>query len=238
MKTMLQQKKTRITVVILFVVVFCSTTYIAMSESNSWYITDGKSEYFVIYDLEINIDYNITIASFSEYIDYDIGFTIHKNDDFDNNSKFLTVDHPGLGTESTIFSVNAAGDYYLEIWINGDSGIVDFAVEESESGQDVMVGTYHTTNDKPKLLWLWLTLGIGGAFTILFVVIFVVVGSLAGKKMLEEAKKIDFNQVENPLTVIKKRGKRICPYCRIKIPEEAQVTCPYCGAPITEEENL
>ena len=56
----------------------------------------------------------------------------------------------------------------------------------------------------------------------------------AGKKILEEARQIDFSQIENPLPVVVKKGKRICPYCQIKIPPEDEVKCPYCGAPITE----
>ena len=237
MKTMLRRKKTRIALIILFALSISLIINVKTSYSTSAFISAGESEYFKIWNLKADVEYIITVSSFSEYLDYDIGFTIHTNDDFDIDSKLITKDNPGLGTESALFEVDTAGDYYLEVWINGeDGGIVEIWVEENISGQDVMVVTYTAPYVGPNLLWLWIMLGVGGLFTILFIVIIVLVGAKAGKKMLEEAKKIDFSQVENPLTVIKKRGKRICPYCRIKIPEEANVTCPYCGAPITEEE--
>ncbi len=233
---MLKQKKSHLMIFSVLLLTISLGISVTLTRSYSVMILEDDVAKLVIEDLVADVNYDITVEPYSSYFSYDTGFTIHTNDDYDNDSKLISVDNPGLGIESTVFVVENDGDYYLETWINDDDGLLEITVKENDSGIEMDISTYYTTYEPPNLTWLWIVLGVVPFLLIMIVVVLAIVfASKAGKKLLDEAKSIDFTQIEQPLYVIKKRGKRICPYCKIKLPVDAEVKCPYCGAPITEE---
>ncbi|MGC9779194.1 MAG: zinc ribbon domain-containing protein [Candidatus Heimdallarchaeota archaeon] len=233
---MLKQKKSYLMIFSILLLTISLGISVTLVRSYSVLIIEDEVEQLVIEDLVADVNYDITVEPYSSYFSYDIGFTIHTNDDFDNNSKLITVDNPGLGIENIVFVVENDGDYYLETWITDDDGLLEITVKENDTGIEMDISTYYTTYEPPNLTWLWIVIGVIPFLLIMIVVVLVIVfASRAGKKLLDEARSIDYTQIEQPLTVIKKRGKRICPYCKIKLSVDAEIKCPYCGAPITEE---
>jgi hypothetical protein len=125
--------------------------------------------YFKVLDLEAGVVYNFTV-DVEEYYQMDIGFSIHTDDRPKKRNALVTVDEPGQGDETTLYTPESSGDYYVRAFSSYDWGFFTITVKENLTGIEKIVEPYRIPTDWS---WLWITASvIGGIFLLSFLITF------------------------------------------------------------------
>ena len=101
-------------------------------QTQSYNSNVGTTEdaYFKVLDLEAGVAYNFTL-DVEEYYQIDIGFSIHTDDKPKKRNALVTVDELGQGDETTLYTPESSGDYYVRAFSNYDWGFFDITVKEN-----------------------------------------------------------------------------------------------------------
>ncbi|MHA1211355.1 MAG: hypothetical protein ACTSSH_02735 [Candidatus Heimdallarchaeota archaeon] len=215
----------------LLTTMFISFNLATMSDSYLKSVYDDELGTFKVEDLEAGVTYIFRVEPYSSYFTYDIGFSVHEDHKYDNDTALLYQDTPGTGPEEAQYTATTNGTYYIGVWVTDDGGLLEITVEEQGTGFDKPVTNY-SPSIFYSLRWLWIMLGVIGVFTVISISVIVFVGVRAVRK---HQARVALARKSGAALPRAGRRKNKCPFCNVKIPSESLVTCPYCNAPITDD---
>ncbi|MBN1330871.1 MAG: hypothetical protein JXA54_15470 [Candidatus Heimdallarchaeota archaeon] len=221
------------------------STFINMhvGRSESYYILEGDMENLQVEDLIAGNIYDIDLRVGSFEDPYDLGLSIY--DEGKYKTLLLTIDSVGTAPEIGQFTPTRNGTFYLLVYNNDDEGVfIEITITDSLSSEEMDIGYYYPTYDPSGLLWVWILVGVIGGITVLAMILLPVFIILKSKKEIDKIAGVTLGtNVEDAkiapysTKIVKSGKKRICPYCKVKIPDnETLIQCPYCSAPLTNEE--
>lgn len=160
---------------------------------HSWVYPDEYA-YFKVLDLEANVAYNFSLAT-DEYWQSDYGFSVHADKKPKDKNAIVTVDTPGIRGETTLFTPDNSGEYYIRVFENYGSGFFDITVHEHVNGTEKIVEPY----DPPifnlgwglsfNWRWVWIPAAVIGGL---------IVFSLVVGLFVEGVKRIDWGEIRFP----------------------------------------
>ncbi|NPD90536.1 MAG: hypothetical protein HGN29_17620 [Asgard group archaeon] len=162
----------------------------SLTESYNSNVGTTDDAYFKVLDLEAGVVYNFTI-DVEEYYQMDIGFSIHTDNRPKERNALVTIDEAGQGDETTLYTPEISGDYYIRAFSNYDWGFFTITVKENLTGIEKIVEPYRIPTD---WRWLWVSASvIGGIFLLAFIIGFLsnVVGVINWRRI--RLQKIDFD---------------------------------------------
>lgn len=179
---------TFLTISILLVILPMNESRFIQSYNSNVGTTDDA--YFKVLDLESGIAYNFTI-DVDEYYQMDVGFSIHIDDKPKERNALVTIDEAGEGDETTLYTPEISGDYYIRAFSNYNWGFFTITVKENLTGIEKIVEPYRIPTD---WRWLWVSASvIGGFFLLAFIIGFLsnVIGVINWRRI--QLPKIDFD---------------------------------------------
>ncbi|MBK5112546.1 MAG: hypothetical protein KGD59_01680 [Candidatus Heimdallarchaeota archaeon] len=138
-----------------------------LTQSYNSNVGTTEDAYFKVLDLEVGVVYNFTV-DVEDYYQMDIGFSIHIDDRPKKRNALVTIDEPGQGDETTLYTPESSGDYYVRAFSNYDWGFFTITVKENLTGIDKTVEPYRIPT---SWNWLWILASvIGGIFLLAFLI--------------------------------------------------------------------
>jgi hypothetical protein len=139
----------------------------SLTQSYNSNVGTTEDAYFKVLDLEAGVVYNFTI-DVEEIYQMDIGFSIHIDDRPKKRNALVTIDEPGQGDETTLYTPESSGDYYVIAFSNYNWGFFTITVKENLTGIDKTVEPYRIPT---SWNWLWISASvIGGIFLLAFLI--------------------------------------------------------------------
>ncbi|NHJ33310.1 MAG: hypothetical protein FK732_10630 [Asgard group archaeon] len=163
------KKNGLIFLVLSILLIFLSLNEKIHTQSYSSNVGTTEDAYFKVLDLEAGIVYNFTVEV-EVYYQMDVGFSIHTDDRPKKRNALVTIDDPGQGDETTLYTPEISGDFYVRVFSNYDWGFFEITVKENQTGIVKIVEPYRIPTD---WRWMWITVSVvAGLFFLSFLISF------------------------------------------------------------------